>query len=387
MQKSLLVLFLLLPQVPGGKARAPEEPNDERLRQAWSFLLQAEQADAMAWLAAEAPHLGTFQAGLVAHALGFAEEDPGFFGRAGETPYFAPETHAPRQPIPRRRLVPDDARARRVTQGMLGGVPPPAFIAAWRYDWGTGLVLRTADPEDPARLFENALAGFPPDADLAQALVERAHDDGALRAVHAAFEHAYTDREGNVYPLSLYDAWASGTEMEMPDVDCLGIVHTIDDEWKRWVAPVPPSRQDALYEVVGEHFSRARRHRGLRTALAMTYLSGDARLRDGYPAHLERLHSLWDRHASMPEELARVLPDPAGWAEFLEAWSIEVDRSLELTRAGQVRRATLQADAGKLRALLVHILTELGALERTARPAPPKPPKPPEDPEKPPPKR
>jgi hypothetical protein len=364
------------------QAAGKTEPSDERLRQAWSCLLPAEQADAMAWLAADAPHLGTFQANLVAHALDLAGIDAGFFEEAGDTPYFSPETHAPRQPIPRRRLAPDDAEARRVMQRMLRGVPAPALMAAWRYDWGTGSVVRTADPEDPTRLFENALAGYPPDADLAQALVERALDDGSLRKVHAAFEHAYTDRDGRVYPLTLYDAWASGTEMEMPDVDCLGVVHTIDDEWKRWVAPVPAARQDELYEVVGEHFARARRHRGLRTALAMTYLAGNPRLRDGYPAHLERLHSLWDKHASMPEDLALALPDPEGWAEFLEAWSIEVDHSLELTRAGQVRRATLQADAGRVRALLVRILTELGALERKARPA-----LPPAEPGKPPPKR
>ena len=94
-----------------------------------------------------------------------------------------------------------------------------------------------------------------------------------------------------------------------------------------------------------------------------------------YPAHLDRLHSLWDRHASTPADLAAALPGPGDWAEFLESWSLEVDTSLELTRAGQVRRATLTADAAAVRAFAVRILNEFGALERTSRPAPPPPPK------------
>jgi len=381
----LFAALLVPPASQGDKAPVSKAPSDERLRQAWSYLLPDEQADAMAWLRAEAPELGTFQARLIRYAVELAGIDVGFFEAAGETPFFAPTTHAPRQPIPRTRLAPDDPVAQKVVKRMLRGVPAQVLVPSWRYDWGTGRVVYTADPEDPARLFENALHGYPPNADLAQAIVERALDDGKLRKEHAAFDHAYTDRDGRVYPLTLYDAWASGAEMEMPDVDCLGVVHTIDDEWRRWVGPVPPEKQDALYDLVGEHFSRARRHRGLRVALAMTYVVADARLRDGYPAHIDRLHSLWDEHASSPEELARALPSPEKWAEFLEKWSIAVDRSLEKTQAGQVRRATLLADSARVRALLVGILDELGALERTARPPLPKtpsktPPKSPKDP-------
>ena len=50
--------------------------------------------------------------------------------------------------------------------------------------------------------------------------VARAEERSAL----AAFGPAYTDRNGNVYPgVTLYDAWASGPEIEMPDVDVLGV--------------------------------------------------------------------------------------------------------------------------------------------------------------------
>jgi len=369
--RAALFAGLAFPATSQSSSSGAEEPDLERLLQAWSYLTPAEQRDATDWLVGEAPSLGTFQAGLVRFALTLEEDDIGLLPDAGATPVFDPELHAPGLPIPRNWLDPDDRQAREKRELIFKRVPRSGLRRAWEYDWGRGQVVRLAGEDDAGRLFENALRGFPPDLDLAQSLVERALDDGAERAVHAAFAHAYTDRAGNVFPgVTLYDVWAWGGAMEMPDVDALGIVHMLDDDWKTWVSPVPESRHQGLYEHIGESFVRGRRHRGLRTALAMTYLSGSAELRDGYPGHLNRLHSLWDVHASVPAAVAAVLPGAEDWADFLEHWSLEVDRSLELTEAGTRRRETLDADSGKVRALAVGILTEMGALERKRRPDP-----------------
>jgi hypothetical protein len=351
--------------------------DDERLLQAWSYLTPAEQRDAADWLVGEAPSLGTFQAGLIRFGLTLEENDIGLLPDAVATPVFDPEVHAPGLPIPRRWLDPDDRQARAQRELVFKRVPKSDLLRAWEYDWGRGQVVRLGGEDDAERLFENALRGFPPDLDLAQALVERALDDGAERSVHAAFAHAYTDRAGNVFPgVTLYDVWAWGGAMEMPDVDALGIVHMLDDDWKTWVSPVPDSQHDALYEHIAVSFVRGRRHRGLRTALAMTYLTGSAELRDGYPGHLDRLHSLWDVHSSLPSAVAAVIPAAEGWDEFLQRWSLEVDSSLELTMAGTRRRETLDADARQVRDLAARILTEMGALERKRRPDPKPAPKP-----------
>jgi len=369
--RAALFALLAFPAASQSRTSKADAPDDERLLQAWSFLTQDEQRDAADWLVGEAPALGTFQSELIRFALSLEENDIGHLPDAAPTPVFDPEVHAPGLPIARRWLDPDDARAREQRELVFKRVPQSGLRRAWEYDWGQGQVVRLAGENDPGRLFENALHGFPPDLDLAEALVERALDDGAERAVHAAFAHAYTDRAGNVFPgVTLYDAWAWGGGMEMPDVDTLGIVHLIDDDWKTWVSPVPESQHDALYEHIGESFVRARRHRGLRTALAMTYLTGGAKLRDGYPGHLNRLHSLWDVHSSVPSAVAAVIPGAGGWDEFLQRWSLEVDSSLALMQAGTRRRETLDSDALGVRALALRILTEMGALERKRRPDP-----------------
>ena len=373
---------------PAGAAQAqpaatPAEPTPERLREAWSFLTEAEQVDAEAYLREATRHMDTFQQSLIAFARGLDPRDPGLLPEAPPTPFYSPDTHAPRQPIDRRRLEPQDPRALRQQKTMFTSVPKTGHELGWRYDWASREVQRIGAPSEPTRVFFNALAGFPPQADLAQALIEQALDDGGQQKTLAAFAHAYTDRSGSVYPgLSLYDAWSSGAEMEMPDVDVLGIIHDLANDWTTWIAPVPDSQHDELYGKVFAYFQDAKRHRGLRTALAMTYVNGSIPLRDGYGGHRDRFHSWWDEQASTPAGIAELLPKPADWAKFLEEWSARIDQDADLTQRGQVRRATLDADAARVRATALAILVEFKALERKARPSPPPPAPPPAPPQK-----
>src|SRR5262249_29966935 len=147
-------------------------------------------------------------------------------------------------------------------------------------------------------------------------------DDGSQQKTLAAFLHAYTDREGGVYPgVTLYDAWASGAEIEMPDVDCLGIVHSVLDDWKTWRAPVPATKHEALYDRIGKIFVDAHRHRSLRRALATVFLEGSPALRDGFVDSVGNFHALWEDCGSTPAELAKRLPKPKDRTEFLSAWT------------------------------------------------------------------
>jgi hypothetical protein len=204
-----------------------------------------------------------------------------------------------------------------------------------------------------------------PDWDLAEALVELELDDGSLQASFAAFAHAYTDRWGGIYPgVTLYDAHASRTQIEMPDVDALGLVHDLLGDWQTWVAPVPAEQHDALYAKIAELFQPVMRHRGLRTNVARTYLRGNAELRDSYRFNLDNFHALWESVRSDPAALRAKLPDAAGWRDFLQGWDDTLRADPLLLAGGTNRHATLDREAQSVRATLLRLLEEYGALDR-----------------------
>lgn len=343
-----------------------QDVSDEAARAAWSKLSNEDRVEIARWFSAECERLDTFQNALLKHVFATLQRARYDWPEArDELPLYDPKVHAPAQPIPRRLLRESSREVQRWKDRVYAGVPKRALVSGWRYDYAARSVVRTGEEFDPERIFESGLAGLPPDLDLAEAVVERALDDGSLREVHAAFGHGYADRYGKAYPgVSLYDVWCSGAEMEMPDVECLGIVHDLFDDWKTWVAPVPPAKHEALYGRLGEQFAQARRHRGLRTALARSYLIGLPVMRDGYGPSTDRLHSLWDRSSSDPAALLDDLPDPEDdWLDWWEATSRKVDEDPKALRAGQVRRATLVADSERVRRVLIGVMREYGALD------------------------
>ncbi|MAF65603.1 MAG: hypothetical protein CMJ84_08085 [Planctomycetes bacterium] len=354
-----------LPSVrQGDAAPGAADPGDTRLEAAWRSLEAAVRAEVIERFRQEVAWNETFQNALLRFVLDGQERDPGLWPPREPAPFFDPSTHAPRQPTPRRPLKADSERVRKQVERFFFRVPPRRLRSAWSYSYATRGLIREADVNDPERHFTNGLRGFPPDLDLAEALVERALDDGSQREVLTAFGHAYTDRLGALFPgLTLYDAWASGGEMEMPDVDCLGIVHTVLDDWTSWKAPVPASRHEKLYDTIGALFSDARRHRGLRHALARSYLCGATVLRDGYQPSLAAFHALWEDTSSTPATLAERLPPAEDWEEFLADWAKRVSDEPERLAAGRRRQAALSEDGQAVRRTLVRILRETGALD------------------------
>ncbi len=383
------------------------------LRAAWERLEPGAKREVVEWFRYEIGQKGTSQGALVARILDESETDPGLVVTAAAHPFFDPEEHAPKQPIVRRPLDLDDPRVERMRAELF---PPVAsgvgrLTSAWRYDWGARALVRIGledeapepepepepsksrrsrskkkapkEPETPPapepdpqalereleresdRLFANALSGYVPDVDLARALVLQRLDQGDEQEALAAFAHAYTDRSGNVYTgITLYDAWSSGKRIEMPDVDALGIVHTLLDEWRRWKAPVPERKHDSLYERIEELFVPAHRYRELREAVADAYFIGVPPPRGGYGPNNERFHALWGEHDSDVDALAELLPEAKDW----EKWNRDlVSRSIrepDLMNRGKQRSQLLQRDAETVRATLAWVLQEFGALEK-----------------------
>lgn len=368
----LLACVAFAPLTPVARGQSRREPDDDKLRRAWTYLLKEEREDAIQRFTAESRSLGTFQNNLIRHALSLEEVDPGFYEEATPIGFFDPKDHAPEGRLKRRKLLKQrDRRVAPVHETILGAFTEHRLQPAFAYDWRTGTIVRTADPLDPKQIFESAIAGYPPGYDLAEAIVTKQLDDGSQRKALAAFEHLYADREGNVFPgVTLYDAWASATDLEMPDIDVLGIVHEITGERGRWVAPIPAEQHDELYAYVGSLFAPAHEHRGLRTALARTFLDGTPVLRDGYEFHVDRLHGLWEDASSSPAGLARALPPAGGWQDFLVTWATEFEKDEERVLAARNRCAALDKNRRQIRNLMIQILNDHGALERKRRPRP-----------------
>lgn len=359
-------LLVVLAAAPAAQAPLDAPELDEaRARATWQRLAPPARREVVEWLRLELSHQDTFQLQVLRYGLGLSDRDPGLWPEREDPPAYDARAHAPAQPIPRRTLDPAASRVARARRTFLGERSPRALLRLWTYDWASGELRRERGLDATEVLFENALAGYPPDLDLSCALVERALDDGSERAVLAAFAHAYSDRSGDVVPgVTLYDVWRSGETFETPDVEALGIVHDVLGDWKRWVAPVPGDAQDELYATLGDLFQRARRFRGLRSALADLYAMSAPPNADGYEASRHRLHALWEHALSEPEQLAPLLPRAEGWRAFLEGWDKSCAADEELSAIASSREATLALGEAEVRRTLAWVLRELGARER-----------------------
>ncbi len=320
------------------------------------------QREAVEWFAAECERVPTFQRQLIDHVVRSLGRATYGWPEAPAPATYDPARHAPAQVIPRRFVDAAQGPHRAVVERLLRKVPPRELEPAHTYDWGLGSVVELPGVEhlDPRRVARNAVRGIEPRLDLIEALVTQMLDDGRYRAEAGAFRHAYSDRDGNAYrEVTLYDAWASGADMEMPDVECLGIVHDLADDWKRWVAPVPPTQHRALYGWIGERFLPYHRARGLRTALARSFILADPVQRDAYGPAEGRLHAFWERVASDPAALAPTLPDGARWSEWMDREGAAVDNNAELWGKAEARRAALRESQALVRRTFEGIVQEL----------------------------
>jgi len=348
---------------------AQAQPTDARLQAVWDGLSAAQRQEVSGWYQAEIQAARTYQAQLVSYILAQVEHDPRAWPKATpEPPLYQASRHAPAQVIARRFVEHPSSRQKAWIRKVFRSRAQDPHPLLWTYDYGRGTVVshasgRSSRPS-PAHIFELALAGRVPDSDLAQAIVAGALDQGHQRTAHGAFSHAYSDREGKALrEVDLYDAWGSGLEMEMPDVECLGIVHDVLDDWKTWVAPVPPTQHDELYGRIGEIFLDLRAERELGQALAATLFQADPPLAATYRPHRDRMHALWAAVGCSPAALVKELP--ATHADLEEFWMERgkaLDSDLALWEAGGVRRAALAADGETVRRTLVWVMRQLDLL-------------------------
>lgn len=347
--------------VPGA---AEQARTDEELFLAWKGLDEGSRAETIEWFLAEcdnAKHFGAQLERFVLTPLGGKRFD---WPAASAPPIYTAERHAPAQIIPRRLVDESKEVHAKVVTRLIRDRGDDRRLPAFRYDWGRGTVVTLRPWDDPERIAYGAARGQSPYASLMEAVVTMRLDDGAMRSAAAAFGHTYSDRGGNAYPsVTLYDAWSSGTEIEMPDVECLGVLHDLEDDWKSFVAPVPGSRQRRLYDRIGKHYSSLRKHRGLRDALARCYADGAPVLPGSYGPSLMRLNGFWEIMASDPARLADDLPDEESWGDWFMERGAEVDDSLEVLERSRARVRSLAESSAWTRRTFEGILREYGAFD------------------------
>jgi hypothetical protein len=131
-----------------------------------------------------------------------------------------------------------------------------------------------------------------------------------------------------------------------------------------------PERQHArLYKTLGDLFREARAHRGLRHALALTYLEGRPAL-GLYEGMLLNLHLAWEKSSSTPAKLAPKLPTPAGREAWIAARIEEGRSKTDAGQAAEVRRDTLARAGEVVRATVLAGLQEFGAYKKLESPEP-----------------
>lgn len=259
---------------------------------------------------------------LVQNVIG-RERGAGAYPAPMPRTWFEPRDYAP-VALPRSLVAPGSAAHRAATRGCRPFEFLPDLEVAVVYDWGLGKAVRIAPNLDATARFGNLVRGFFPHSDHAVAQVlEALDDDPEQRALGDYFEHLYGDRNGAVFTgVSLYDAWNSGIQLEMPDTDAIAFAVRILGT-ASFVSPIPEDRRrERLYAKIREAFERHRDHRVVRLAAAAAYVAGEPKLDATYLPLVARCQWVWQQVDWEPKEFAarlRQTPDRAQWLLVVDA--------------------------------------------------------------------
>jgi len=206
---------------------------------------------------------------------------------------------------PAREVVPvADARHRSVVEAMPPVAVLPDLARRIVYDWRRGTLVKSAAPPTWRERFANLVHGYPPNADVAYALVLAALDrDPAQRQLADYFEHTYADRDGRVYEgVTLYQAWYAGATIEMPDVDAIAFaVRVLGDA--SYSSPIPAdARRDRLYARIHDRALEHRKYRTMLQAAAAAFVCATPDMDPMYARLAPRFHYLF---ASCGDDLDR----------------------------------------------------------------------------------
>lgn len=363
--RSLALLLFALVSITLAPAQTEVTPTADELYAAWESLSEGDRRDSVDWFVAESDRAQDFRSTLERFVLDQHRANRyGWPDAPIAPPLYDTAKHCPAQLIPRKFVDTGNKRFAATVEKLVGGRRKRDRQDAFRYDWAAGTVVTCGQWDTPERIAFNASRGLSPYTALVEALVEQQLDAGEVRAEAAAFAHAYSDRSGNAYrEITLYEAWSSGAEIEMPDVECLGMLHDLEDDWHSFTAPVPGRKQRPLYDRLGVHYAKLRKYRALRTALARTYLSADPVLPGGYGPSKLRLNGFWELQSSDPTKMAEDLPTVKGWGKWFDERAAQADDDPDVVARSRARMNSLAESQAWSRRTFQGILKEYGAFD------------------------
>lgn len=239
--------------------------------------------------------------------------------------WFEPRDYAPGA-APRQVVAQGTDEHRKATRRMTPFVFLSDLHAEFAYDWGLGKAVRASAPLSDEQRFANYVHGYPPGTDQAVARVLEALDqDPQQRVCGNYFEHLYADRGGQVFAgTSLFDAWNSGLQIEMPDTDAIAFAR-LCLQTASFTAPLPTDRRrERLYQKMREGFATYREYRTLRLAAAAAFIGADPPIDPTYAPLVRRCHYLWPKCEYVPKRLAERFAKATDRAALLD----EVDTAI-----------------------------------------------------------
>lgn len=275
--------------------------------------------------------------------------------------WFDPKTYAPALPIARKLLPEDSPKCPEAQAKFLRMKNLYDLEGVYRYSIGYNKIWRLNAQASPKTRIENYLKGYPPGAEKAREILLSLLDENKGYDEQAKyFEHAYSDRDGFVYPgIVLYDVWNSGMEIEMPDIDAIPFARHIlkDNSFK---SPIPAgAARTSLYQKIGDNFQKYRRYRELREAIAGYYLAYAPPASPFVEPMKDRFHFLIAQQEGDPMQMQKFLQEHPRREDFIEA----VDALIQKMKTGsgatiQKRKFSLEDDHQKIRDVTLKALRE-----------------------------
>jgi AhpC/TSA family len=201
---------------------------------------------------------------------------------------------------------------------------PPAWVTTVRYDFSSNCG-RAGAPADPGNRVADYLYGSIPDQDLLVAwLCWRLDVKDEFDKLADHFAHSYCDLNGAAFAdVTLYDALASTSGMDMPDTDVIAFARNILKD-NSFHTPIPANaKRQALYDQIEERFSDYFRYRSSLEYAAWIYVNPDCAIRADHVALREYYWTLFAKTKDSFDAAAKewkACKDREDFKEKVNAW-------------------------------------------------------------------
>ena len=250
---------------------------------------------------------------------------------------------------------------------------PDLHKSVW-YDWGTGKIVRRAEPLSHDQVMENIYNGYPPGSDDALANLLKGFDSGKnARKVARYLSHLYADLGAKVFDgVTMYEAWYSGKIIDVPDVDAIPFAVQIL-ETRSYVSPIPagPSRT-ALYAKIRDHAFDYRVYRTLREAAAIAFISGEPEMEVMNGRLVPRFHYLYAFHEDDVSQVAKLIRYAASRDALLASVDDKIRGSSQDRAIRDDRKQELVEMKTRLREAAEFVISEHKKKRGGLSPSPPK---------------